>query len=488
VNPALFQLNPRTYLSTIGDRTGTLDDIPDSLLHTLASRGVDWLWLLGVWTMGPTSRAISRSLPNLRQEFLHVLPDLTEDDICGSPFAIARYETDAALGGDKALARFRNRLREHGMRLLLDFVPNHIGLDHSWTRTHPDYLIEGTEEQLINEPDSWIRLRGESIFAHGRDPNFAGWTDTLQLNYFNPKLHQAMVAELHAIAERADGVRCDMAMLLEPEVFLRTWGTRVANVHGAPPPFWPDAIRSIRDKHPKFLFLAEVYWNYEFTLQQHGFDYTYDKTLYDRVLQRRGPEVRSHLTAPLSYQKHLARFLENHDEPRIASLLSANEHRAAAVITFMSPGLRFFHDGQFAGKRHRVPVHLARGPREKVDPTIEDLYTRILPIINSPTNKHGAWHLLNTQAAWPNNPTHENFITFLIEHPLRTLLVAVNYASYRGQCFIRIPDRDWLDGSIELRDLLSHEQLVRDASDLRERGLFLDCADWQAHIFSVEHP
>ncbi len=487
MNPTLYQLNPRTYLSAAEGRNVTLDDIPDSLLEHLSTLGFDWLWLLGVWTVGPSSREISRSHNHLRNEFLHVLPDLTNGDICGSPFAPISYSVDPALGGDAALARFRRRLGAFGMRLMVDFIPNHVGFDHPWVKHHPDYFFHGTEADITAEPDSWGRLKSGEILAYGRDPNFSGWSDTLQLNYFNPNLHHAMLAELHSIADRADGVRCDMAMLLEPEVFARTWASRNTEHCATALHFWPTAISSVKGKHRDFLFLAEVYWNYEHTLQQHGFDYTYDKTLYDRVIARRGPEVKEHLIAPLAFQNRLARFLENHDEERIASKLSVAEHRAAAALTFLCPGMRFFHDGQLVGKKLRVPVHLARSPRERVDHGIEELYKVLLPIINSPTSKLGTWNLLHLREAWPYNPTYENFIAYLIEHPLRTLLVTVNFASYRSQCFVRIPDRVWLEGTFEFRDILSHERLVRSAYDLRDRGLFLDSAEWQTHIFSIEH-
>jgi len=413
-----------------------------------------------------------------------VLPDLSEDDISGSPFAPISYSVDPRLGGDQALSRLRLRLGSYNIKLMVDFIPNHVGFDHPWIQHRPSYLIQGSESDLLSQPDSWVRLKGGRIFAHGRDPNYPGWTDTVQLNYFNPELHHAMTAELQSIAERADGVRCDMAMLIEPEVFLQTWGAR--HITQPPASFWPRAIRSIRKRHPHFLFLAEVYWDYEFTMQQHGFDYAYDKTLYDRVVSRGAVAVRDHLAAPPAYQKKLARFLENHDEPRIAALLNLAEHQAAAVVTFMSPGMRFFHDGQLVGKKVRIPVHLSRGPREKIDQSVAALYDRLLEIVNSEENKNGTWQLLETNPAWPDNPTNTNFITFLIEHNQRILLVTVNFAPYRGQCFVRIPHRNWLNGTVELRDLLSNDRLTRDANDLNESGLFLDCAEWQTHIFSVE--
>lgn len=487
MNPSLYQLNPRTHICASEGRSSTLDNIPDTLLEHLATIGIDWLWLLGVWTIAPSSREIARNHRDLRREFQQVLPDLSNSDICGSPFAVVDYAVDQTLGGDAALARFRRRLKAFGIKLMVDFVPNHVGLDHPWVATHPDYFLHGEERDLIAQPDLWIRLESGEILAHGRDPNFPGWSDTLQLNYFNPDLHHAMLMELRSIADRADGVRCDMAMLLEPEIFSRTWEGRSSEPSAIPRAFWPGAISAIKKTHSEFKFVAEVYWGYEHTLQQHGFDHTYDKTLYDRILGRRGAEVRSHLTAPLTYQKRLARFLENHDEARISSKLNLAEHRAAAALAFFSPGMRFLHDGQLTGKKVRIPVQLSRAPRESIDHGVEEIYRDLLPIINSPSCKHGAWSLLEVREAWPYNSTHHNFIVYLIEHPLKTLLVTVNFAPHRGQCFVRIPDRAWYSETAEFRDLLSHQRLVRSTLDLRDRGLFLDCAEWQTQIFSLEH-
>jgi glycosidase len=96
----------------------------------------------------------------------------------------------------------------HGLKLILDFVPNHVGLDHPWTRTQPSFLIPGSEDDIQKAPRDWCRLPDGRVFAHGRDPNYPGWPDTLQLNYFNPDLREAMVQQLIAIAKKCDGVRC----------------------------------------------------------------------------------------------------------------------------------------------------------------------------------------------------------------------------------------------------------------------------------------
>ena len=189
------------------------------------------------------------------------------------------------------------------------------------------------------------------MLAHGRDPYFPGWPDTLQLNYGNPATQEAMIAELVKIAGQCDGVRCDMAMLVLPDVFERTWNIQAQ-------PFWPRATERVRERAPGFCFMAEVYWDLEWTLQQQGFDYTYDKRLYDRLRDGHARPVREHFHAGLDYQNKMARFLENHDEPRAAATFPADVHQAAAVITFLSPGLRFFHQGQFEGRRKRISPHL----------------------------------------------------------------------------------------------------------------------------------
>ena len=485
MNPSLYQINTKVLLSTLGGNA-TLDDIPDTFLDSIASKGFDWIWLLGVWKIGPTGREISRSRIEWHTEYRAALSDLTQDDICGSPFAIAEYTVDPSLGGDIQLARLRGRLEQRGIKLLLDFVPNHIGFDHRFASERPDFLIQGTEADLAHASNCWTRLPNGTIAAFGRDPNYPGWPDTLQLNYFNADLRAAMIADLRNVASKCSGVRCDMAMLLEPEVFHRTWGGRPESKAPLTESFWPEAIATVRRDTPNFLFLAEVYWDYEARLQEHGFDYTYDKTLYDRLIHHEAAKVFEHLSARGSYRGRMAHFLENHDEPRIATQLAPNEHRAAAVISFLAPGLRFLHHGECEGNRARIPVHLKRGPNEETDPAIAAMYSQLIPIINSPASKYGGWHILRCAPAWEGNPTHANFIAYYIAHELEDLLITVNYASYRGQCLIQLPQGLPNVGTVKLIDKLSHVSYERTAQELSTRGLFLDVDGYATHIFSVQ--
>jgi Alpha amylase, catalytic domain len=338
--PSLYQINTRVWLRRLSRQQGktvTLKDVPDDELDRIAALGFDWVWLLSVWQTGEASRAVSRSHPGWLREYRELLPDLTEDDICGSGFAITGYTASTALGGAPALADIRQRLATRGLKLMLDHVPNHTGLGHPWIKTHPNYFVCGSEQDLQRQPQNFVRVEthtGPRIFAYGRDPNFDGWPDTLQLDYGNPDLQDARIAELLDIAGQCEGVRCDMAMLVLPEVFRRTWDIDMAS-------FWPRAIARVREQYPDFLFMAESYWDLEWTLQQQGFDYCYDKRLYDRLRDGGARPVRDHLVAPLDYQDKLARFLENHDEPRAAATFDLPQHRAAAAVAFFAPGLRF---------------------------------------------------------------------------------------------------------------------------------------------------
>lgn len=483
--PALYQINTRVWLTQLSRATGspaTLGDIPEGELDALARDGFDWVWLMGVWQTGAVGREISRTHAEWRREFAHILPDLTDTDICGSCFAVTGYTVDPRLGGDSALQQLRQRLRRRGLRLLLDFIPNHTAVDHPWAYARPDFYLHGTEADLARVPQHYTRVataHGALVLAHGRDPYCPAWPDTLQLNYGNAALQEAMTAELLQLASLCDGVRCDMAMLVLPEVFQRTWGIAAA-------PFWPRAIQRVRQRYPHFLFVAEVYWDLEWELQQQGFDYTYDKRLYDRLRSQQAKAVRDHLTAGLDFQNKLVRFLENHDEPRAAAVFPLPVHQAAAIIAFLGPGLRFFHHGQLEGWKTRISPHLCRGPLEATDPSIADFYTRLLSCLSHPSVREGDWQLLSCRPAWEGNWTWDCFIAAAWQGPQeRRLLVTVNYAPHPSQCYVQPPFQDIGGARWHLQDMMSAASYDREGDDLLARGLYLDMPAWGYHVFEL---
>jgi len=483
--PTLYQVDTRDWLYRCSVEAGepvTLDRIPDTQLDRLSARGFDLLWPLGIWQTGEAGANVSRCNPDWQESFCRALPNLMPAEITGSPYAITDYQVHRQFGGPEALQVLRERLSRRGSRLILDFVPNHVALDHEWTRTHPEFLMDGSAELLAREPANYVQIEagGEArIYAYGRDPYFSGWPDTLQLDYSNPCLHEEMTQILERIASQCDGVRCDMAMLILPQVFQRTWGRAMK-------PFWPAAASRIKKNHPQFLLIAEAYWGLEWELQQQGFDYTYDKELYDRLAHRRANEVRGHLTAEWAYQNKSVRFLENHDEPRAATAFPGDVGRAAAAVSFFVPGLRLFHDGQLEGARIKPSVHLRRRAVEPTDPQIAAFYERVLRALEEEVFQ-GDWRILDCAAAWEGNPKASDFLCFSWSEDGRfAALVTVNFSDQQGQCYVRLPMLGSA-GRLTFRDLLSEDVYVRDIAELAARGLYLDSAAWGSHIFLVEY-
>jgi hypothetical protein len=485
-HPLLFQINTRVWLRELSEqlnRPATLDDIPEEALQEFARQGFDWIYLLGVWQTGEAARSVSLAQPGWRAEYQSILPDYREEDVSGSCFAVTGYTVHKQMGGNPALERLRGRLEENGLRLMLDFVPNHTAPDHPWVKRHPDYFIEGTAADLEREPQNYIRMQtaeGERILAFGRDPYFPGWPDTLQLDYSNSRVQAAMIAEMLCAAELCDGLRCDMAMLVLPEVFQRTWGRQGE-------PFWPKAIDQVRRAHPGFVFMAEVYWDLEWTLQQQGFDYTYDKRLYDRLRGEYASPVRGHLHASPDYLSHLAHFLENHDEPRAAATFPPEKHRAAAVVTFFAPGLRFFHQGQFDGRKVHLSVHLNRGPKEPENLELSLFYQKLLACLRSPVFREGTWQVLDATPAWEGNWTHDCFIDQLWQDSRnQQWLVVVNYAPNQSQCYLHLPLETQKKKAIIFKDQMSPAIYKREKADLEAHGLYLDLPPWGYHVFQID--
>jgi Alpha amylase, catalytic domain len=479
--PTLYQVNIRVTLTALSKQLGrraTLDDISDELLDDWALKGFDWIWLLSIWQVGDAGVAISRSSNVWREEFQKTLPDLVEEDIGGSGFAIQAYVVSRELGSDAALVRLRERMRARGLKLMLDFVPNHMAPDHAWVEEHPEYFVQGTENDLPSQPQNYRPVNttsGYRVMAFGRDPYFPGWSDTLQLNYGNASLQTAMQQELIRIATLCDGVRCDMAMLILPEIFHRTWGIAIE-------PFWPMAIRHVRELNPEFVFMAEVYWDFEWELQQQGFDFCYDKRLYDRLRDGHAGPVREHLIADLHFQNRLARFLENHDEPRAAHEFAFAKHRAAALLTYLTPGLKLFHQGQLEGKHKRISPHLVRGPEETIDPEIQSFYQKLLKLVRLPVVKEGEWQLLNAKPNRVGNSSNENTIAMSWKHSDGSLLVVVvNMSETQSQACVELAWDATDLSSVRFIDLLNDAVYDREAKQLREQGLFVDLPEWGAH-------
>jgi hypothetical protein len=202
-HPLVYEINTRCWLRDLSIRHGrclTLDTVPETEFSEWQRRGFTHLWLMGVWTTGPRARELAQCDPALIAAYDALLPGWRAPDIGGSPYSIAAYTVPDALGGEAGLQSFRQRLHAHGLRLLLDFVPNHLGVDHPWTWEQPDRFVQspgpaaGAFRVTTPAGDRWL--------AHGKDPYFAPWTDTAQLDYRRAETRAALTALLQTIVAR----------------------------------------------------------------------------------------------------------------------------------------------------------------------------------------------------------------------------------------------------------------------------------------------
>jgi hypothetical protein len=494
VHPLVYEVNARVLLNELSARTGkrvTLGTIPDEVLQEWADEGLDAVWLMGIWGTGPIGVRIAQEHEGLRAEYKKVLPDFTDADVIGSPYAVRAYRPGGDLGGLNGLSRLYRRMKERQLGLILDFVCNHTARDHDWVTKHPEYYVRGSSEDDVKRPDAFFRAgtkKGDQVIAFGRDPLFPGWTDTAQLNYNSPAVRQAVIREIQTIAGYCDGLRCDMAMLVLNDVFRGTWGKLALREEPAPAEeFWKDAIQTVKKNLPQFKFIAEAYWNREWELQQLGFDFTYDKVLYDRLLREGATSVRDHLSAEIGFQKHSVRFIENHDEPPAAASLPSDawQYAAASVVSTV-PGMVLYHDGQFEGRSVKLPVQLARRPDQPVNVRTRAFYQRLLSCLMDDVFRRGEWRLLKARPAWHDNPTSEDFLSFWWEEPAAGIrFVVVNYAPHNSQCNIDLPQES-LNGSLmEFRDLMSNAVYVRERNGLVSKGMFFDLPAYGLHIFHV---
>jgi glycosidase len=480
-NPIIFEIQTWPWLAELGrGRALSLAEVPDAEWDAIAAWGFDAVWLMGVFERSPISQHIARTHPDLQPEFHRALSDLSPADVVGSPYCVRRYVVDEHLGGRDGLRVARQALARRGLRLLLDFVPNHTARDCPWISEHSDYYVHGTRDDLQAKPDEFFETDGH-VLTCGRDPYLPAWTDVAQVNAYAPGLRQAAIATLDDLAGECDGVRCDMAMLLMNDVFGRTWSGRV----GTPPAtdYWPEVIGATRARHPQFLFVAEAYWNLEPELLRQGFDYCYDKGLYDRLVHGQAQVLRAHLR-DAQQQARTVHFIENHDEARAATAFAFGKERAAALAALTLPGTRLLHQGQFEGRKIRIPVQLGRWPEESQDLELRDFYRRLLQALRLPALS-GEWELCDV-AGWPGQHHPSSLVAWCWQRDEQRVAIVINLAAERAQAHVRMPWPELNGHTWRLRDPLSGAIYDRAGAEMCNPGLYVDLRGWGFHFMTFE--
>jgi glycosidase len=349
--------------------------------------------------------------------------------------------------------------------------------------SNPELFVRGSADDLRGDPAAWT-MAGDQVLAHGRDPYFPPWPDVVQLNAFAPALRAATADTLADIASQCDGIRCDMAMLMINNVFAKTWGNRAGPAPAED--FWPAVIGEVRKRQPHVVLAAEAYWDMEWELQQQGFDFCYDKRLYDRIIEGDPAAVRDHLRADLAYQFRLLRFLENHDEPRIASRIDRAAGRAAAVTIATLPGATLWYEGQFEGRRVRPPVFLARRPDEPADSELAAWYRHLVAAVAEHRIRSGEWRLLEV-GGWSDNQSCRNLLAWSWSgaDDGRHVVVVVNLSGQPAQGRVPVPWPDLAGRAWRLEDLLAGAVFDRNGDELADPGLFVELGPWQYHLLSL---
>jgi hypothetical protein len=459
-----------------------LAEVPDEEWDSLAALGFDFVYLMGVWRRSVTGRRIFRTSSANFGEFDRALPGWEVADVVGSPYSIKEYRPDPRIGTLGDLDAIHHKLRERGMGLILDFVPNHTGFDHIFVEQHPDYYMQGSQDDFRRDPTAFHLVEhGDEVHfvTCGKDPYFAPWSDVAQLNHFNPECRRALIGVLKSIAQHCDGVRCDMAMLVTNEVFGRTWGHLLRQWPVPPTEFWTDAVAAV----PGLVWMAEVYWDLEWKMQQLGFQFTYDKRLYDRLSGGSPAEVRSHLCAESGYQNKLVRFLENHDENRCSSVFPRERIPSLALLVSTLPGMHFFHHGQFEGAKIHVPMPLGRAAEEPPDQALRQVYEKVLRIASADTFHAGEWKLLEVRSA--GDDSFEDLLAYRWQLGNDYRVIVINLGGRTAQGRVQQAEPRGQSRKCVYRDELDAQGYVWDRPTVAGEGLYVRLRPYQAHAFTV---
>ncbi|KAJ6231317.1 alpha amylase [Anaeramoeba flamelloides] len=484
--PSMMEYSTRPLLYSLSQKSGktiNLSNIPDSEYEIFQNQKLDYIWMMGMWKLGAYGLHYDRTNQEELANFKALLPDFTLDDVIGSPYAVTEYVINPDIGTAQDLIAFRKRLNGMGIKLILDFVPNHSAVDCPWNTTNPKYYIHAPKGSV--PPYDSNRYLPWGI-AYGGDKNGA-WKDVAQLNYWNQDLRDAQIQNLLAIAKYADGIRTDMSELALNDQIKTNWYEQLSSWGYTRPntEFWCDAISAVKAQYPDIIFLAEQYGGFDDQLIECGFDFLYDKPLLDNLASYKMSNIWDYLNSKITYFPVYAQYLENHDEPRaVAKFGSWWQANAGAVASFTLPGMRFSFEGQWKGFKNKLDVHLRRAKSEDTIQDVADFYKKFQNILESDVFKKGTWILIN-DCSNKNQLITYRWYYKKSDGSIEKRLVALNFSDSQADGNVVVSDAYAQSGdNIVITELFTGKQYTRSASQMRSTGLNVIIESWVAQIFS----
>ena len=476
-NPIVYEISIRPWLYELTIKYGRsitkLADIPTEELDFLADSGIDAIYLMGIWSLGEMGLNFDKS-----RDYSYVLPDWQEEDIIGSPFAITEYVCNPELGTDDDIQHFRWRINIRRIKLYLDFIPNHSAMDANQTTTDPDMYIRAPK----GREDISSRYAPNGL-AYGADDSHFAWEDVNQWNYFEPKTIDYMMDNLAKVLTYSDGVVCTQAYLQINDVFENTWKEELEYYNYTKPDdeFWTFAINSAKEKFKNAVFIAEAYkLPHKNKLLELGFNYVIDEELRDKLIYS-ASDINNYINDKDSeLWAKTVHFIENHDTEEFVQLVDGDyeKAKAAGIISATVGGMVFMNHGQWYGRKYKLDIHLRRAYGEEINYNVLNYYKKFLPILNNPAFKGQNYNFVETD--------NEDFVAYIREEGDNHFLVVVNYSDTAKCGNVPIYNIKGYKYSL-LYEAFSDEEYVRNAEQIKSKGLQVCLKPWETQIFQYNY-
>ena len=525
---------------------GRLDEIPDEELQLLAERGMNSLWLIGVWERSRASKTIKQLCGNR--------------DAVASAYSLYDYAIAGDLGGEAAYVNLRDRAYHHGIRLASDMVPNHMGIDSPWVIEHPEWFISRweppypaysfsgpnlsnddrveikIEDHYFEQSDAAVVFRRRDTWTgdtryiyHGNDGTSFPWNDTAQLDYLNPAVREQVIQTILHVARLFPVIRFDAAMTLAKRHFHRLWfpgpGSSGAIPSRAeysmsdadfdramPQEFWREVVDRVAAEVPGTLLLAEAFWLMEgYFVRTLGMHRVYNSAFMNMLRDEENAKYRSVIKNTLEFDpdimKRYVNFMSNPDERTAIDQFGTGD-KCFGVTVLMStlPGLPMFGHGQIEGFTEKYGMEY-RWPRyeENPDPWLVARHDReIAPLLKKRWLFAESADFLLYDFFEGSGSVDENVFAYSNRNGGERALVVYNNryrethgtidfsAAYADKGAGQLRQRRLREGLalsgdfgavLGWRDSLTGLEYLRRAGEVLDRGLTLHLHAYESHVF-----